>query len=107
MMCWLWVMVSASRHFGRGKGDGEGRAFAGARAVGGHLAAMHVDDTLDDGQSKPRRALAGGRFCRQPLEPAEQATEVLRRQAGALVADADDGIAAVMADRDADLAADW
>src|SRR3954470_19530713 len=106
MMCWLWVMVLRSRDFGRGEGDGEGRALAGALALGGHLAAVHVDNTLDDGQPKPGRALAGGRLCRQPLEPAEQAAEILRRQAGALVADADDGVAAFMAHDDADLAAD-
>src|SRR5436305_10174130 len=102
MMCWLWVMGSV--HFSRGKRDGEGRSLAGSVAVGGHLAAMHVDNTLDDGQPKPCRALAAGRFCRQPLESAEQASEILRRQPGALVADADDGAVGLMGHRDDDLA---
>src|SRR5690349_17307090 len=116
MMCWLWVMslqnpgswisVLKSRHLGRGQGDGEGRALAGALALGRHLAAMHVDNTLDDGKPKPRRALARGRLGGQPLEPAEQAAEIFRRQAGAFVADPDDGVAGLMGDGDADLAAD-
>src|SRR3954453_16457684 len=100
MMCWLWVMVLRSRDFGRGEGDGEGRALAGALALGGHLATMHIDNTLDDGQPKPGRALAGGRFCRHPLEPAERTARILRRQGCALGGDADDGVPALMADDD-------
>ena len=84
MMCWLWVM---SRHLRRGQHDGEGRSLSGAGAFGGHLAAMHVDDALDDRKPEPGRAFAGGGLGRQPLEAAEQPAKILRRQAGALVGD--------------------
>ena len=77
---------------GRGQHDGEGRSLSGAAAVGGDLAAMHVDDALDDRKAEPGRAFAGGGFCGQPLEAAEQPSEILRRQAGAFVGDADDGV---------------
>jgi hypothetical protein len=71
---------------------GKGRALSGPGAVGGHLAAMHVDNALDDRKPEAGRAFAGGRFGGEPLEAAEQPAEVLRRQAGAFVGDADDGV---------------
>src|SRR5258705_13646580 len=58
------------------------------------MAAMHVDDTFDDREPEAGRALAGRRFCRQPLEAAEQAPEVFRRQSGAFIGDADHGVEA-------------
>ena len=70
------------------------------------MAAMHVDDTLDDRQSKAGRAFPGRRLGRQPLEPAEQPAEIFRRQSGALIGNTDDGVAALMGDAYRDLAAD-
>src|SRR4030081_892315 len=68
---------------------------------------MHVDNALDDRQAEPGRALAGGWFGGKPLEPAEQASEIFRRQAGAFIGDADDGVVFfLMAHQHRDLAAD-
>src|ERR1700710_1494700 len=69
MMCGLWVI---SMHFCRGQGHGEGRSLGGPGAVGGDLAAMHVDDALDDRKAETGRTLAGGGFGGQALEAAEQ-----------------------------------
>jgi len=51
-------------------------------------------------------ALAGGRLGREPLEAAEQPAKVLRRQACALIGDANDGVVALVGDSHGDLAAD-
>src|SRR4051812_11961417 len=94
MMMWgLWLMSGRGC---RGQHDGEGRSLPGAGAVGDDLAAMHVDDAFDDRKPEAGRTFAGGRFCRKPLEPAEQASKVLRRQACALVGHADDGMGVVV-----------
>src|SRR6185437_6123977 len=90
----------------RGQDDGEGRSLVGAVAFGGDFAAMHVDDTLDDREPKARRAFARGRLGGEALEAAEQAAEILGREARALVGDADERVVVVMADADGDLAAD-
>ena len=50
-------------------------------------AAMQFDDALDDREAEAGRALAGGRLGGQPLEAAEQARHVLRREAGPVVRD--------------------
>src|SRR3979490_2769481 len=102
MMCGLWLMSGCGRG---GQYNGEGRALTGPGAVGDHLAAMHVDDALDDGKPKPSRTFAGRRFCGKPLEAAEQASEVLRRQARAFVGHADDGVGVVVSYQQRDLAA--
>ena len=65
---------------------------------------MHVDDALDDGEPKAGRAFAGGGFGGETLEAAEQPAEILRRQAGALVGDADRDIVLFNGDLDGDLA---
>src|SRR4051794_26401465 len=100
MMCGLWLMSCGRRCR---QGDGKGRALAGSRTVGGDLAAMHIDDALDDGKPQTGRTLAGGRFRREPLEAAEQPPEVFRRQAGAFVGDADDSAVVVVGDQQRDL----
>src|ERR1700734_1153758 len=102
MCCWLWVM---SGGLGYGQHGCEGRSLSGAGAVGGDLAAMHVDDALDDRQAQASRAFPGGGFGREPLEAAEQPSEILRRQAGALVGDTDHGVVLLMVHHHGDLAA--
>src|SRR5213076_1970783 len=86
--------------------NGKRRSLSGSGAVRSHMAAMHVYDALDDRQAQPRRTLAGGGLCGQPLEAAKQSPEILRRQAGALVGDADDGAVAFMGNENRNLAAD-
>src|ERR1700722_6721508 len=100
IICWLWLMSSyvCCRQY-----DGEGGPLPGSGAIGGYLAAMHVDDALDDRQPEAGRAFAGGGFGGQPLEAAEQSSEILGRQAGALVGDADDGVVLVVAHHHGDL----
>src|SRR4051812_44792437 len=87
MMCGLWLM-SCGRSCRQC--DGKGRALSGPGTVGGDLAAMHIDDALDNRKPQTGRTLSGGWFRREPLEAAEQSSEVFRRQAGAFVGDADD-----------------
>src|SRR5438876_11067130 len=70
------------------------------------MAAMHIDDAFDDRQAEARRTFSGRRLGREPLEAAEQPAEILRREAGALVGDADHRVAALMGDGHRDLAAD-
>src|SRR4051812_12452409 len=103
MMCGFWLMSGYGR---RGQHDGEGGAGARTLAVGGDGAAMHVDDALDDRKPEAGRAFAGGRLGRKPLETTEQPAEVLGRQPGALVADADHGVAGVVIDHERNPAAD-
>src|ERR1044072_2268914 len=86
--------------------NGESRTLSGSRTVGGDLAAMHIDDTLYDGKPQPCRTLAGGRLRREPLKPAEQPSEVLRRQPRALIRDPDDRVVVVMRHQQRYLAAD-
>src|ERR1700744_3163774 len=67
MMCWLWLI---SWRLGGVQRNGEGRPLSGAGALGGHLAAMHVDNALDDRQAEAGRAFAGGGLGREALEAA-------------------------------------
>src|ERR1700723_2180716 len=103
MMCGLWVM---SRHIRRGQYYREGRSLSRPGAVGRHLAAMHVNDTLDDRKPETGRAFAGGGFRREPLEGAKQSSEIFRRQAGAFIGDADHGLVLLAVDQHRNLAAD-
>src|SRR3981189_1409139 len=75
----------------RGYKDVEGRPRPGPAAIRGHVATMHVDNALDDRKPEARRAFASGGVRGTPLEAAEQSSQILGRQAGAFVGDADDG----------------
>src|SRR5579859_871681 len=86
--------------------DGECRALSRPAAIGSDLAAMHVDDTLDDRKTQARRALARRGFGGQPLEASEQPAKTFRRKTGALVDNADRGLVAFLADLHRNLAAD-
>ena len=87
-------------------GDGEGRALPGPALSAVDLAAMHIDDPLDDRQAEAGRAFAGGGFGGQALEAAEQPAEIFRRQAGALVGDVDQRRPPSRVTSDRDLAAE-
>src|ERR1700738_360268 len=102
----MWMWGFCTWHLRGGQCHRKRRSPPGPVAVGGHLAAMHVDDALDDRKAQPGRALAGGGLCGKPLEAAEQPSEVLGRQARALVGDADDGVVVMPGDQQRDLAAD-
>ncbi len=60
--------------------------------------------TID--RPEPGRRLAAGRLRRQALEAPEQARHIVRRQARALVGDADDGLAVLCGDAHLDAAAE-
>src|ERR1700743_3293412 len=84
----------------------EGGTLPGPTAFGRDLAAMHIDDTLDDRKTQARRALAGRGLGGPALEAPEQPAKIFRRKAGALVDDADRGLVAFLADLHRNPAAD-
>src|SRR3569832_1775471 len=86
--------------------DGECGALSRSAAMGRDLAAMHIDDPLDDREAKVGRTLASCRFGGQPLEPSEQPAEIFWRKACAFVDDADSGLAVRLVDLHRNLAAD-
>src|SRR5688572_8505776 len=97
MMCGVVLVMFVSWHR---QLDREGRTLAGAGAFGDDLAAMHVDDALDDGEAEAGRAFARRGLGGKPLEAAEQPRQVLRREACALVGDADHREALFLDDAD-------
>src|SRR5262249_59371584 len=66
--------------------------------------AVQIDDALNDRETKAGGRLAGGRLRRKPLEAAEQAGNVLRREARALICDLDGDAARLLCHEYVDLA---
>ena len=69
----------------------EGRALAGLRGDG-KLAAVPIEDVLDDGEPKTGAALLPARRHVDPVEPLGQARQMLGRDAGPII-DHGDGVA--------------